>query len=274
MSSNPAFGAALRWALADGRHLDDAAHLVHDLTGFWTIIGAAGEAVAWIQQILDHPAAATTERVELMLTMGELLSALGDQPAGLVQLERGSRWLGPCAIPACSVDAWRPSRSATNADDGISLATEAQSLAEQLKDDDLAAAAIHILGVLALRVGRYNDAAADFEQSLSTGIYRHHVVGTRDFLAVIHELQGRWQTARDEFLMVESGGAEVGDRNFAAYVCLGLAQVELALQVPDAALARPGAGRDLGRSEQPVPGSSNTARGHRRAVSSPPTATW
>ena len=75
---HPNLLAALRWALTDDRHPDDAAGLAHDLIDYWNTIDAAREVTELIVRILDRPDPPTVERVELTLTAAHRRAKMGD----------------------------------------------------------------------------------------------------------------------------------------------------------------------------------------------------
>ena len=227
--------AALGWALGDGHRLDNAEQLACDLTVYWAISGQSGAAVRWIRQILDRPAPATAERAALTLTLSEQLNVMGDMPGSAQACEAALSMARSVGDRRLVTQCLTTAAFFSVVDERADLAVEAHSIAQELGDADLAAAAIHMQGLLATRAGRGNDAVACYRTALATGRDSSHVLGTRYMLAVVLASQGRWDVARDELLIAEREEGEAGARTDASLVCLQLAQVELARGVLDGA---------------------------------------
>jgi tetratricopeptide (TPR) repeat protein len=224
----PNVRAALRWALTDDRHLDEAEQLAHDLSRFWVIIGASMEAAGWIEWILDRPAPLTTERAELALELSDHHSDMGNLVESATHLEMALEM-------ARALDDRRlVGRGLVNlaffssVDERAGLAVEAQSIAEAIGDADLIAGSIHMQALLAMRAGRCADAVALYRQSLATGGQRSVADGTRSMLSTVLMFQGRWDAARHELLSAERHYVESGSRSQATMACVALVQVELA----------------------------------------------
>jgi tetratricopeptide (TPR) repeat protein len=220
--------AALRSAIADGRHLEDAGRLAHDLLVYWSLTGASGEAVGWIRQILERPAPLTATRAALSLALSDHLSYMGDIAASGRACDDAlemARSLGDRGLVArCLIDAAFFSK----VDEKAGLAVEAQTIADDLGDADLWAAAAHMQGLLAARAGRCADAVACYQQALASSRDPSHMLGTRYMLAIVLVSQGCWEAAREQLVAEEREKAEVASRLDAAGACVLLAQVELA----------------------------------------------
>jgi tetratricopeptide (TPR) repeat protein len=227
----PNLSAALRWALADDGRIDEAVHLAHDLTVFWAYVETNREAADWIRQVLDRPGPLTVERVELTLGLAAQLFELGDHRGGCdlceTALDQARSLDDPRLLSRCLTDA----AFAGVLDERTGLLLEARSIAEELGDGDLAARSIHMLGLLAYRTGRYDDAVSLWEESVATGTDRYYNLGTRLRLAEVHEIRGRWDDARELLLTVERREADTS----AEAACVCLTRVELAQGNLDAA---------------------------------------
>jgi predicted ATPase/class 3 adenylate cyclase/DNA-binding CsgD family transcriptional regulator len=227
--------AALRWALTDDRHANDAAGLAHDLLTYWYTIDEGGEVAQLIGEILDRPGPPTVERVKLHLGAAHSLLWLGDF--------RGAGNHFRQALDVCrSVDsphllAICLLRTATypDAEDATALVEEARAIADRLGDPALELQANQRVGLLAMRAGRYDAALECFEHEILAAPEEHDTTTARFQLATIHAAQGRWRQACDQLLAVEQESAEIGSRRFAAVACVKLAQVELAAHSPERA---------------------------------------
>ncbi len=181
----------------------------------------------WIRQILSQPAQPTPERTTLSLALGDHLSMMGDIAGSAHAFEAAlemARTLGDQRLVA---------RSLMNVaffsvvDERADLAAEAQAIADGLGDDDLAASAMHMQGLLAPRAGRYDDAVAHYRRALATGRDPSQTLGTRYMLAVVLSYQGRWDEAREQLLGDERERADAAAYGQASLTCTILAHVEL-----------------------------------------------
>jgi predicted ATPase/DNA-binding SARP family transcriptional activator len=228
----PNLRTALRWALGSGDHAA-ATGLAHDLYDYWSVAEQGYEAISFLQQVLALPGEPSAERVELQVGLSELLSLVGDF-AGCVRegdaALASARGLGDRRVLArCLVN----SSFGGHLDDRSGMAVEALALAEDLGEDVLAAGALHMLGLLANRAGRSNEAIAFYERSLQTA-RTSTVYGTRGNLGVAYRNTGRWTDARRQLLLSEHDEADAGGNP--AETCMHLALIELCLDDTTAAV--------------------------------------
>jgi tetratricopeptide (TPR) repeat protein len=248
----PNLRAALRWALDDDRRVAAAATLAHDLYDFWLVTEAGYEAISFLRQVLSHPAPPTAERVELMVQLSQILSLVGDiagyahevDAALAMARELGDRRLLAGCLSNAAFGGQVDSRS--------DWAAEALAIAEDLGDDELATDALHMLGLLALRAGRNDDAIAYLERSLRTAP-TSIIFGTHGILSHVYRNVGRWSDARREMLLCEQQEADAGSRP--AEFCMELALVELCLGDRDAAARAADRAEVWGRPSDDYPGS-------------------
>jgi predicted ATPase/DNA-binding SARP family transcriptional activator len=215
----PNLRAALRWALDSNCHAEAAA-LAHALTEFWAATDAGAEAMFYVRRVLDHPAPATTERVELTVALSGILSIVGD-------LEGYSREATAAVAMARQLqDRHALCRSLVmgSFSGRRDWAEEALALAEELGDATLAAEALHMLGLLAHLAGDEAAAIGYYERSIAAGP-ASVIFGPHDMLGLAYRNLGRWADARRELLVGERDLAELGGRPVIA--CLELALVEI-----------------------------------------------
>jgi predicted ATPase/class 3 adenylate cyclase len=247
----PNLRAALRWALADDSRLAQATALAHDLCEFWLVTDAGYEAVGFLRQVVAQDASPTVERVELGVQLSRLLSVIGDFAAYAREAEAA------LALARRSGDRRLVAGCLANAafggpiDSRSDWAAEALAIAEEIDDEQLAADALHMLGLLALRAGRNDDAITYLERALQAS-ETSIVLGTHGILGTVYRNVGRWSDARREMILRERQEADAGARPTEA--CMELALIELCLGDPEAAGRAVDRGTVWGRPADDYPG--------------------
>ena len=164
--------AALRWTLGEGRDAELGAQLAHWLFVYWTTLGPRAEALEWIGRALSQGTHALNA-----LTRARLLTALADFALNAGEAER-SRLACDEAIALCRerharFDLMRAlqMRAADLMQRGDQFgarvaAEEWLAIARELRNSRYEGIALFWVGLCALNVGQFEEAAALIEESL------------------------------------------------------------------------------------------------------------